>query len=46
MMAIKMNGTIGTVLFAKNNFIHVIDFVDNNGFIGGADGFDSLAIHD
>ena len=45
-MAINMDGTIEAVLLAKNHLIRSIDFVDNDGFIGGADGFDSLAIHE
>ena len=45
-MAIKMDGTIEAILLTKDHFKRVINFVDNDGFIAGANGFDSLAIHD
>ena len=40
-----MNGAIGAVLLAENHFKRVVDFVDNDGFIGGADGLNMLTVH-
>ena len=40
-----MDDAIGAVLLAENHLKRVVDFVDNDGFIGGADGLDMLAVH-
>lgn len=40
-----MDGAIGAVLLAENHFKRVVDFVNNDGFISGAKGFDMLAVH-